>query len=174
MVQQDCQRDPPSHRFILSPNSSLTWREARVLLAAVAIVELAIGAAFFWSGLTLVLPFSGLEVLMLVAAFYYCLQQGARREVVVVDGERVVVQRGRRRPAQTREFQRAWVRVVLDQQYGWYPSRLKLCSHGQEFEIGGFLSDEERETLARQLTEAVTLGREKEGELKSRGTTSND
>ncbi|MGQ0658487.1 MAG: DUF2244 domain-containing protein [Chromatiales bacterium] len=154
-MQLDCQRNPPSRRFILSPNSSLTWRQARTLLAAVAIVELTIGAGFFWSGLTLVLPFSGLEILVLVAVFYYCFRQGARREVVVVDDLHVVVQRGRRQLAHTREFQRAWVRVVLDRQPGWYPSRLMLCSHGQEFVVGEFLLEEERETLARQLNEAV-------------------
>lgn len=158
MVRQDSQRSPPSRRFILSPNCSLEWREARIVLAAVAGVELAIGTGFFCLGLPLVLPFSGLEVLALVGAFYYCSRQAARREVVVIDDERIIVQRGRSEPAQIREFQRAWVRVVLDRQSGWYPSRLKLCSHGSELEIGEFLLEEERQAFARNLKDAVARG----------------
>jgi len=155
VVRQDSQRNPPSRRFILSPNCSLTWREARIVLGVVAGFELAIGTGFFWLGLPLVLPFSGLEVLALVGAFYYCARQGARREVVVIDDERVIVQRGRGEPVQVREFQRAWVRVVLDRQPGWYPSRLKLCSHGRELEIGEFLLEEERKAFAQNLRNAV-------------------
>lgn len=155
MVQQDSQRDPPSHQFILSPNCSLTWREAKRVLAAVAVVELIIGGAFLWAGLPLVLPFSGLEILVLWFVFHHCLVQGSRREIVVVDNSRVVVQRGRHHPTEEQEFQRAWVRVILDPGGGWYPNRLKLRSHGRELEIGEFLTEEERESLARQLGAAV-------------------
>jgi uncharacterized membrane protein len=121
------------------------------VIATVAVVELLIGGAFFWVGMTLVLPFSGLEVLVLAIAFYHCLLHGMRREVVQVEADRILVRRGRRQVEEERAFQRAWVRVNLVAGSGWYPSRLTLRSHGQELEIGEFLTDEERAEFATQL-----------------------
>lgn len=155
MVTQDTNQAPLGHQFILSPNNSMTWREAKQVLAAVAVVELTIGGAFFWAGMTLVLPFSGLEVLVLGLAFYHCLLRNARREVVRVDDGSVVIERGRSRVLESLEFPRAWVRVVLEPGKGWYPSQLKLRSHGRELEIGEFLTDEERASLARELRAAI-------------------
>lgn len=158
MVQQDTRHSPPTHQFILSPNSSLTWQQAKQVIAAVAAVELLIGGAFFWVGMSLVLPFSGLEVLVLAIAFYHCLLHGARREVVRVESDRVIVRKGRNRLDEERAFQRAWVRVNLIAGAGWYPSRLTLRSHGQELEIGQFLTEEEREELATQLRSVMCAG----------------
>lgn len=155
MVTQDSYQAPLGHQFILSPNNSMTWREAKQVLAAVAVVELMIGGAFFWAGMVLVLPFSGLEVLVLGLAFYHCLLRNARREVVRVDDGRVVIERGRSRMLESREFPRAWVRVVLEPGKGWYPSQLKLSSHGRELEIGEFLTEEERASLARDLRAVI-------------------
>ena len=155
MVRCDTTKNPPSRQFIISPNSSLTWPQAKQVLAAIAAVELLIGGAFFWAGMTLVLPFSGLEVLLLAAAFYHCLLHGARREVVVFEGPRVLVQKGRRGPQEQSEFPRAWLRVNLRRGPGWQPSRLTIGSHGRETELGTFLTDEERESLATKLRIAL-------------------
>lgn len=156
MLQEDIRLDPPGSRFVIRPNHSLTWHEARVVLAGVAAVGLTIGTAFCSVGLPLVLPFSGLEVLGVAAAFYYCQHRALAREVVSIDENKVTVESGRTRPTTAHAFQRAWVRVVLDRSAdGWYPSRLKLCSHGRELEIGGFLNEEERLELARRLSLAV-------------------
>ena len=157
MLQEDIRLDPPGSRFVIRPNHSLTWHEARVVLAGIAAVGLIIGTAFCSVGLPFVLPFSGLEVLGLAAAFYYCQWRAMSREVVSIDEEQVTVESGRTRPATAHAFQRAWVRVVLDRSMdGWYPSRLKLCSHGRELEIGGFLNEDERLELARRLALAVS------------------
>lgn len=156
MLQEDIRLDPPGSRFVIRPNHSLTWHEARVVLAGIAAVGLIIGTAFCSVGLPFVLPFSGLEVLGLAAAFYYCQWRAMSREVVSIDEKQVTVESGRTRPATAHAFQRAWVRVVLDRSRdGWYPSRLKLCSHGRELEIGGFLNEDERVELARRLALAV-------------------
>lgn len=155
MVEISYQHEPARQQFILSPNSSLTWPQAKQVIAAFAAVELLIGGAFFWAGMTLVLPFSGLETLVVAAVFYHCLLRGARREEVCVEPTQVVVRRGRRDVMDVREFARPWLRVELVRGEGWYPSRLTLRSHGQEMEIGAFLTEEERQRLARELRAAV-------------------
>jgi uncharacterized membrane protein len=156
VVEIDSQHDPARQHFILSPNSSLTWPQAKQVIVAFAVVELLIGVAFFGAGMTLVLPFSGLEVMVLAAVFYHCLLRGTRREEVCVEPEQVVVRRGRQNIEDERLFARPWLRVELVRGEGWYPSRLTLRSHGQEMEIGDFLTEEERQRLARDLRAAVT------------------
>ena len=156
MLQEDIRLDPPGSRFVIRPNHSLTWQEARVVLAGIAAVGLIIGTVFCSVGLPFVLPFSGLEVIGVAAAFYYCQRRALAREVVSIDEQQVTVESGRTRPTVAHAFQRAWVRVVLERSRDdWYPSRLKLCSHGRELEIGGFLNEEERLELARRLSLAV-------------------
>jgi uncharacterized membrane protein len=155
VVEINSQHDPARQHFILSPNSSLTWTQAKQVIAAFAVVELLIGGAFFWAGMIFVLPFSGLEVAVLAAVFYHCLLRGARREEVCVEPGQVVVRRGRQRVVDETQFARPWLRVELVRGQGWYPSRLTLRSHGQEMEIGEFLTEEERQRLARELRAAV-------------------
>ncbi len=139
-------------QFILAPNQSLRWEDVKRVIAVMTAVALTIGLAFCYVGLTLVLPFSGLEVLALAAALYYCQRRGAAREVVKVNDQEVVIERGHRRPESVHIFQRAWVRVLLHPPAtAWYPSRLTLRSHGREIEVGGFLTEDERQELARRL-----------------------
>lgn len=142
----------PEYQWVLQPHRSLTWREARYVYAGFAAICLAIGAGFYEVGLTLILPFSGLEVLALGGAFYVCLNRGEMREVISVYGQTVVVERGKYCPEVRHEMQRAWLRVVLERQaIAWYPTRLKLRSHGREVELGAFLSDDERKEFACEL-----------------------
>jgi uncharacterized membrane protein len=108
-------------------------------------------------GAWLVLPFSGLEWLLLAYCLRLSLKQSAQREVITIDDALIKIEKGRGRPEQTYKFQRAW--VVLD----WIespirgrPSRLSLRLHGKEVEIGRFLVESEREALARELK--VMLG----------------
>ena len=42
MLQEDIRLDPPGSRFVIRPNHSLTWQEARVVLAGIAAVGLII------------------------------------------------------------------------------------------------------------------------------------
>lgn len=154
----------PEYQWVLQPHRSLTWREARYVYAGFAAFCLAIGAGFYEIGLTLILPFSGLEVLALGGAFYVCLARGEMREVISVYGRTVVVERGKYCPEARHELQRAWMRVVLEKQaITWYPTRLKLRSHGREIEVGAFLGDDEREEFACELARILKHHNDYEG-----------
>jgi len=103
-------------------------------------------------GLWLVFPFAGLEMLALAAGLYVCACRGHECEVIVIDGDKVEVAWGRRRPERRWELQRSWARVVLRRYArGRRPSRLTIRSHGREVEVGARLNEEERERLARDL-----------------------
>lgn len=134
----------------------MTWREAKLFIAAVALVSLSIGMWFLLRGFPLVLPFSGLEVLAVTLAFYLVLRDGENREVISVLPQRIVVEKGRKKAESRTEFDRSWARVELAQsQRRWYPSRLSISSHGSTVELGNFLTNGEREALAAALINAI-------------------
>lgn len=139
-------------RIILRPNASLTLRQARLLLAATALVMAGIAGGFAVLGLWPVLPFSGAEWLLLAYAFRASFRSSAAREVITITEATVLVEKGRERPEQTYRFQRAWVSLdwAKPQNKG-HPSRLSFRLHGKGIEVGQFLVESEREALAREL-----------------------
>ncbi len=137
---------------MIRPNQSLTWRNAVKVYIVIALVCLAVGVFFALHGFWPVLPFAGLEVAVLGAAFYVVLARSQRREIVSVDRERVTVEKGRRVPEKRWECPRAWARIQLERSpIAWYPSRLSLAFQGSQVEIGSFLNEKERQTLALEL-----------------------
>ena len=142
--------------WVLQPTRSLSWHEAKLLLSVVAGGELVIGVFFWQMGLPLVLPFSGLEVVALAAAFYLVHHRGQRKEVVRLEGDALFVERGRSAVEESVQFNRFWVRVELKQhQYRNHPRRLLVGLHGQYLELGNFLVESERESFAKTLINAL-------------------
>lgn len=142
--------------FVIAPNRSMTWKELLLAYCIIAVVSLAIAGYFWIQGLTLVLPFSGLELLALGAALYITAWRGGAQEVVTITDDSVSVETGRSGPARRHDFKRYWTRVVLQRPWAaWHPSKLLLRSHGREVEVGRFLNEEERRGLAEILQSAI-------------------
>jgi len=98
-----------------------------------------IALRFFSQGLTLVLPFAGLEVLALGFALYISAWRGGVKEVISITGDKIRIEIGHNSPEQRHELKRAWAQVVLQRSWNnWYPSRLFIRSHGRQIEIGRF------------------------------------
>jgi uncharacterized membrane protein len=141
---------------VIRPNQSLTWREAIQVYTAIASVCLGIGIAYALHGFWTVLPFAGLEILVLGAAFYLCLTRSQIREVVSVNASVVTVEKGRQTPEERWECPRAWARISLQQPHiAWYPSRLAIAFQGRQVELGAFLNEEERRALAVELQQVI-------------------
>jgi uncharacterized membrane protein len=111
-------------------------------------------------GYWLVLPFAGLELLALGAAFHLTACRLRTREVILIDGDKLRVEQGRMRrttrgllgrPERSNEFPRGWVRVDLERRHEWYPSRLTISASGRRVVVGSFLPEKERKQLAQEL-----------------------
>lgn len=158
MVESDV-KDRDTRVFELRPNYSLTQAGAIVSYLLISGVTLSVAAAFALMGLWPVLPFAGLEVLVLGIAFYLCARQARRRELITVADQTVCVSTSGGGLGQVSEFPRGWVQVVLQpSRIKWYPSRLLIRAHGKELEIGSFLAEDERQRLAEELRQAVAWG----------------
>lgn len=154
----DTNADPGSGErcFIISPNCSLSWQGAKWFFCIALATSLTIATGFAMMGAWMVFPFAGLEMAALAAVLYLCARRASQREVVAIDGDSVRVMKGRRTAQEIYHFQRFWARVeVIRSNNDWYPSRLVICSHGREVEVGNCLCEDERQLLAERLSHAI-------------------
>ena len=143
-------------RIELAPNCSLTLKGAKLFFLATCLFSLAFSMIFVVMGFWPVLPFWALEMLALGLA----LKSSMRRRlftqtVTVTDSQVSLVTRSRRGEAK-QEFARHWAKVRLrSPRTRLYPSRLTIESRGRAYEVGSFLTEEERCRLAKRLRNLV-------------------
>ncbi len=144
------------HRIELSPNCSLSPRGAVLFVGSLALVVFGVATFFAWRGLWPVLPFAGLEVGLLAWAVRTSLKRGTQRELIVISEASVVVERRGAGESLRTVFTRHWATVKLrDPQLSAHPSRLTIESRGRACEVGRFLTEEERRSLAQRLQRLV-------------------
>ncbi len=115
-----------------------------------------IAATFAWLGFWMVLPFAGFEMLCLGAALYFCVRKLSQRETVVVDEDEIRISVGREKPEKSCTFKRAWASVVMSPpRFRGEPGSLWIRSHGRQVEIGSFLGENDKWSLARALERAI-------------------
>jgi uncharacterized membrane protein len=156
VVELVCDPAGSGSRWIIRPNQSLSWRAVLWVYGLVALCLTGMSVAFALKGLWPVLPFAGLELLVLGVAFYLCITRSQWREVVWVDASVVRVEKGRRQAEERWECPSAWARVQLEKSpIAWYPSRLMIAYQGRGVEIGRFLCEDERAALAGALRRGI-------------------
>ena len=143
--------------FVIRSNRSLSPAGNSLFFLIMAVVSFSIAGVFAALGLWLILPFAGLEMLVLGAALILCCRRAAAREIVRI-AERTVdvrIERPRRAPVLWR-CPRPWARACLERAaVAGHPSRLLLRAHGRSLAIGACLTDSERAGLARALNAAL-------------------
>lgn len=112
-----------------------------------------IALAFTAFGAWPVLPFAGLEMAVLYAAFRYVDRHAADYECLEIRGDRVRIEIREGAAVRRVELNRHWARVVMADAAG--RRRLALRSHGREVELGRHLTDEERERVGRELLQQL-------------------
>jgi uncharacterized membrane protein len=139
-------------RIVLTPNASMTPRQARLLAAVMAAAMGAIALFFASMGAWMVLPFSGAEWLLLACALWVTQRKASNFEVITIQEDWVRVECRRVEAKHLHQFQRPWLRLErLRPNVDGHPSRLFLRLHRNSIEIGSFLIESERETLAHEL-----------------------
>lgn len=146
----------PQYRRVIRPNRSLSRRLLLGVLGTYLAIETGIGVGFLLKGAWPILPFAGLEILVVGAVLYVLSRHRGDCEVVVVDDAHLTVVRRQGAHQSQHEFQRYWTRVRLRRDAKkWYPSRLWVGSHGHFVEIGASMEEAEREALARDLRQVI-------------------
>ena len=139
-------------RIEIRPNCSLSVRGARMFLASACIVPCGMGGVLAWKGFWPVLPFAGLEMLLLAWALHVSLQRRFHHQTITLSEAQVRIETRDAGGFSQAVFPRHWARVKLRRPAArLHPSRLTIESHGRQCELGGFLTEEERRGLALRL-----------------------
>jgi len=143
---------------VLMPNSSLPFGQAIVLFAGMFMLSLSVALVFCLKGFWLILPFSGVELLVLGYCLVITMKKCGVKEVITISDKVIRVERGLKTAESKSELPLAWLRVELDKpKYKGYPQSLMLSSHGKRIEVGRFLVESEREKLAIQLKKMLVM-----------------
>ena len=107
---------------------------------------------FVFRGFWPVLPFAALEMLALGLALQTSMRRGNYSQTVLITDSQISVVTRSRHGAQKQEFARHWAKVRLrspPRRHG--TSQLTIESRGRAYEVGSFLTEEDRCRLAERL-----------------------
>ena len=138
----------------ISPNYSLRGWSRVIFLGSLAFICLSIGVFFFIMGAGLILPFAGLEVILVLTCFYISFPWSQQKEVVYISNEKIKLEKGRLIKEKTWEEYRSF--VVLEVEKNRYNSD-EFCfqSKGKRFYFGSFLNDEDKIILKNELKRII-------------------
>jgi uncharacterized membrane protein len=135
-----------SDQIVLSPNMSACWQTTKYFLYIVSSFALIIAVSFAAIGAWMVLPFTGIEILVLLIVMYRVSRKCYRKEVIRLTKDSIVVEQGQNKPVTSWHSELFWTRLIIQSQsHSWHSNRLFLRGRHDQIEIGAFLSDPEKD-----------------------------
>jgi uncharacterized membrane protein len=137
--------EPVGFMLVARRNNSLSSAGRNLVVGSLAAISLVISLAFALQGAWMILPFAGLEVLVVYLAFRCVERHAGDFESLSIRGDQVLIVRQERGEVSRYEFNRCWAQVVLQ------PGRrvvLALRSHGRQVEFGRHLTEQQRCRMA--------------------------
>ena len=143
--------------WLIKRNCSASPTQLAAVFGSLVAVSFVFGVVFAALGLWMVLPFVGLELVAVAAAFLCYGRHAADVERIELADDRLTVERVEADRRRLWEFDPRRVRVEVEERgKGWGASvRVRLASRGERIEIGSHLLDEKRAALARELRTAL-------------------
>jgi uncharacterized membrane protein len=139
------------YSLVARRNNSLSSTGRLTVFAFIFVVSIGIALAFALLGAWLILPFAGLEMLVLYLAFRYVDLHAGDYERIAIAGDRVELDFFVAGRHLHHELNRCWAQVVVSGD----GTRLALRSHGRDLEVGRYLNDEQRLRIARELRQQL-------------------
>jgi uncharacterized membrane protein len=137
--------------LILKRNCSISPAGLAGVFAVLALVVLVIGTGFAIAGAWLVLPFAGLEVLLLATAYLLYARHAADYERIELEADRLTVEVAEAEKTARYQMDVRRARVCVEK------DRVVLRGAGKELELGRHLDAERRAELAAQLQKRLRI-----------------
>jgi uncharacterized membrane protein len=143
-------------RIVIAPNCSLSVRGALLFFLSACAPCFGVAGVLTFLGFWPVLPFAGLEMLLLGAALRISLARRHHRQTIMVSESEVTIQSNIGKIRSEVVFPRHWAQVKLRRPKSrLHPSRLVIESHGRQCAVGDFLTEDERRGLYGKLSELI-------------------
>lgn len=156
MINSEFDRTARWGQVVLRPNQSWSWRSNVILLVGLTALSLTIATAFALQGAWLILPITLLELSLVAACIWYCVQQAYRQEVLTFSDTELVLETGHRDIEKKYQFERFVTRFnITKPAYRGHRKKVSVRSRELEIEIGEFLAEEEKDELVSTLRAMV-------------------
>jgi len=156
MVQTDINENTGNGTIVLKPNNSATWRFNVFIIGSLTLLAFLIAGIFLIQGLWLILPFSGLELIMLYFGLTICVRANTTTEVITFHNNTVIIEKGHTHSEHSWEYQRSWAKIfVKTPEHKGHTKRIFIRSHGKELELGAFLNKQDKENFISKLKNIV-------------------
>jgi uncharacterized membrane protein len=121
-----------------------------IFILSISFICIGIATIFFLLGATLILPFAGLEILILVTAFYMNFNWSKQRQKIFLSDELVLIQKGRKKIEYSWQEFRTFTSFQVNKSSDEI-TKLSFRSKGQDIEIGEFLNQEDKKLLQKEM-----------------------
>ena len=149
------EQDDGRTMILLQPNRSASWQQTRHFLYLLGGITLLVGVVWSLAGAWVVLPFAGLEVMVLTYVMCRVSYLTYQSQVIVIDKHQVLVEQGVDAPTQRWQFQRPDVHInVIEANNPIDCMVLSLVQSERELIIGGFLNQDDLKLARQALTQS--------------------
>jgi uncharacterized membrane protein len=156
MVKIETNSEECTHSILLRPNQSTDWKSSLLFIFIIAFTCLSIGIGFAFAGAIMILPFAGLEVLIVGYCLYLVMKKTYKQEVITLTKEKLKIEKGEGKINQVWEYYRMWSFVSVERpEHPWYPAHIVVTSKGERVPIGDFLTEDEKEDLVNNLERII-------------------
>jgi uncharacterized membrane protein len=146
-------------KAIIRPNCSMSPRGLVTFVICLTVVSLSIALSFLSLGLWMVLPFAGLETIIVAVAIAASVRRASDYEMLIVDGDEVTITQNRGGRTRTSRFQRYWTQVRHEPgATRLQPDRLLIGSHGRFVAIGEDLTEADKKRFAARISTVLRVG----------------
>lgn len=138
--------------LLLYPNRSSNWKQIKYLSFFFSLFCLLIAFIWGWLGIWIILPFAGLELMLLFLFMHHNLRGSYRKEVVVMTLHSIKVSSGFNTPQLKWRFNKKGSEMlILEMRHPDDPPCLYLVGEDNRIEIGRYLNYEDKMQLIEEV-----------------------
>ena len=143
-----------NYLITLSPNSSLTGIYRIIFLASISFICVGIATVFYFFGAYLILPFAGIEIAILLIAFYLSFRWSSRKELIYISQEVVKIEKGIHKAEYLWEEFRTFTSFQIAKDAN-KSLRLSFRSKGDDVIVGDFLNEDDKNILINEIRNII-------------------
>ena len=139
----------------LSPSVAIKLSAVRWILSLFGCVCVSVGVTFALIGAQPVLGFMGIEIILLVSVYRFCVRNSRMAEQIILSGHSLLFRRiDRYGNVSITNLEPFWLRVEIGRVKGVF-RHIILASKGRTYNVGVFLNPEEKVVLLKTLQRAL-------------------
>ena len=148
------EKNNSNYLITLRPNSSLIGIYRIIFLASISFICVGIATVFYFFGAYLILPFAGIEIAILLIAFYLSFKWSSRKELIYISQEIVKIEKGIHKAEYLWEEFRTFTSFQIEKDAN-KSLRLSFRSKGDDVIVGDFLNEDDKNILVNEIRNII-------------------